>query len=442
MGSALLLRWKTDRALQRDTRVIVSQASQQLVRALESRRGTLTLLRDTFDKAPNLLTDERRAMAKSGVEHTRHLLALGQLRRDQPIVWLTDAPALTDAQFGALQRALAQRVQLRMVWRLSSTLTSQPTERPILIMLEPMRAKGLPPSVLVGVFDVHPLLTDFFELSLQQPFPVQVLDGDTILYRSPRWSTATDAHAAAVIEQPIQLDAVRWHLQMQPGTTHVARTITWYQGLLVCLCFVAGISAIALIWLLTMRTWILEQAVSRRTAALRRTSERLRQLAITDELTGLYNRRFFHRRWQWECERARRYQRPLVCLMIDVNGFKRINDVLGHRAGDAVLAQVSETLRAQLRQSDMLARYGGDEFIIALPETTFEQAVVVAEKLRSLAIEGPWSAGGVGSVTLSVGVSRLEPHESPEQVIQHADEDLYASRHAARQASSTVASRA
>jgi diguanylate cyclase (GGDEF)-like protein len=119
--------------------------------------------------------------------------------------------------------------------------------------------------------------------------------------------------------------------------------------------------------------------------------------------------------------------------MIDVNGFKQVNDFLGHHAGDQVLQRVAKELTQHLRHSDILARFGGDEFIIALPETSFEQATAVAEKLRGLAIQGPWSNHQqLGPVRLSVGLSHVQANPSAQQMIQQADAALYASKHAAK----------
>ena len=119
--------------------------------------------------------------------------------------------------------------------------------------------------------------------------------------------------------------------------------------------------------------------------------------------------------------------------MIDVNQFKRVNDLLGHPTGDALLRQVAEALRGQLRHADIVARYGGDEFIIALPEATIAQASAVAEKLRELDINGPWSAHPhIGPARLSVGVGTISRQDSSEAVIQEADADLYATRRVAR----------
>lgn len=428
LGTVAFVRWRADRAVHGDTRVVLTQAGQQLTRALQSRRGTLTLLRDMLDKAPDLNKVEQQALAKSAVGHTRHLLGVGLIRRGPTFTWWVPPLPTTSRAFSQLNRTLTQRTRSRSVWRATDAFTVlTQSERNLLIMFEPLRASANESSALVGVFDLNPLLTDFFELTLQQPYPVQLLEADHLLYRSSRWQESPDGRRSTSIEYPFSFNAVRWVLQMQPGSTQVIQTISSVRVFLVGVSVLAGLAVIGLVWLLAMRTWILQRAVSRRTAALRRTTQRLRQLATTDELTGLYNRRFFLERWQWEYERAKRYQRPLACLMIDVNEFKRINDQLGHHMGDLVIKQVAQELKTQLRQSDVLARFGGDEFIIALPETSFAKAAAVAGKLRDLLLNGPWSQGA-GPVRLSVGVSHLQADESAQQVIQNADKALYASR--------------
>jgi diguanylate cyclase (GGDEF)-like protein len=232
------------------------------------------------------------------------------------------------------------------------------------------------------------------------------------------------------VEQAVAIDGMRWRIHMQPSRARVVQTLSWFNVLFVVLSVIAGLGVTVIVWILAARTWILQRAVQRRTAALRRASERLRQLARTDELTGLYNRRFFLDQWRWEYERAKRYGRPLACLMVDVNGFKQVNDRLGHLAGDLLLKEVAKELKTALRQSDILARFGGDEFIIALPETGFEQAASVAEKLRQVAIHVPGgTARQVAPIRLSVGVSEIEPTDhDPQDLIQAADESLYASK--------------
>jgi len=434
LGVILFMRWRVDHAVRHDTSVVLNQASLQLVRALQSRRGTLTLLRDTLDRQAGLNMAERKALAESAVAHTRHLLGIGLLRAGQPVVWWVQPSSTTAQERARLNRAMAQHAKLRNTWRVPSTLTVfSHSDRPLLIMLEPLRSSANRKSAIVGIFDLKPLLADFFELTLQQPYPVQLLDANRLLYRSRHWQIPTEERRHAWLQRPIRLDAVQWAFQMQPGATQAAQAITAFHVLLLAFSGLSGLATIGIIWLLAMRTWILQRAVWRRTQALRRTTERLRQLATTDELTGLSNRRFFLERWQWECERARRYGRPLGCLMIDVNEFKQINDVLGHHMGDLVLKQVAQELKAHLRQSDMLARFGGDEFIVALLETSRTHATTVAEKLRQVTITGPWmSHEGLGPVRLSVGLSHLQPDVSPQHVIQQADAALYASRHAAK----------
>ncbi len=424
-GLLLVVRWQTHRAVEDDTSLVLQQAGQQLTRSIQSRRGTLTLIRDTFAKAPDLSVADQSAMAQSAVSHTRHLLGLGLVRKQAPVVWWIEPPTASRRDLEDLEDAIMRRTTIGNAWRTPSTFTVlTSSNRSLLMMLEPLRQGG----ALVGVFDVRPLIADFFNLTLQQPYPVRLLEGELLLYRSPHWKEQTPDEDERIIQRRLAMDALRWTLQIQPGKTQMVKTISSFQALLVVFSFLVGLSSIGLIWLLAMRTWILERTISRRTSALRRTTERLRQLAITDELTGLYNRRFFYDRWQWEYRRAHRYGRPLGCLMIDVNGFKRINDRLGHYAGDQVLKQVAQELQTHLRQSDLLARFGGDEFIVALPETPLEQATTVAEKLRELQIRGAWTDPRLGPVSLSVGLSHLKGDESADQVLQNADSDLYLSK--------------
>lgn len=430
-----VVRWRATEAVHGDTRVILNQTRQQLLRAIQSRRGTLTLLRDTLEKAPGLREEEQEALSKSAVSHTRHLLGLGLARANQPMRWWTSPSPATAQELAEINRTIANRTRIRNAWRVPMTFTAAPDpKRPLLLLSAPLRGSGEPSHTIIGVFDLRPLLADFFELTIQQPYPVHVLDRDRLLYASKHWSAEREERSNTSLERTIQLDALQWTLRMQPGSTQVVRTISALRIVLVVVSALAGIALIGVIWLLAMRTWFLERAVGRRTAALRRTTERLRQLATTDELSGLYNRRFFLERWQWEYERAKRYERPLGCLMIDVNHFKQVNDLLGHPMGDTLLKHVAQELTAQLRQSDILARYGGDEFIVALPETTRAQASAVAEKLRELSIRGPWTDHPqIGAIHLSVGMGYLEPSsDTSDHVLARADNDLYATRRAAR----------
>lgn len=434
LGLIGLIRWRGHQALQSDTHALMAQTAQQLVRSLQSRRGTLTFLRDTLKRRDDLSSPQLAAMGASAVEHTRHLLGVGLIEAASSPTWWSSPQGLSRADLAQLNRAIVQRTQLRGIWRVPSTFaTTTASNRVLLVMLEPLRGRT-PPSAIMGVFDVKPLLEDFFTAGPAQRHPVQLLDQETLLYRSSGWKPATDDPGWIIEEQPVAVDAARWTLQMQPGATRVAQTLSSFNVLLTALSVLAGLGVITIVWILAARTWILQRAVTRRTAALRRTLRRVRQLAITDELTGLYNRRFFLNRWVWECDRAKRYQRPLACLMIDVNGFKQVNDRLGHHAGDLVLQHVAQELKTLLRQSDIMARFGGDEFIVALPETSLEQATSVAEKLRQVKIQTPDGAShDVEAVTLSVGVSRIEDEdETPQQILDAADESLYTNKRRAR----------
>ena len=428
LGVIAFSRWQGRQAITLDTDTLITQTKQQLLTTLRSRRSTLTLLRDTLNRRPNLTAPQLEAMASSGAEHTRHLLGVGIVGFSEATEWWAKPTGLGAAHLSELNRAITQWTQRRGIWRVPSTFVAGGNERPVLVMLEPLSAAAFGRQAIVGALDLTPLLSDFFTSNVSQGYPVQLLDGETVLYQAPDWKPVADGKRPLVLSRPFALDAARWLMQMQPGVTPVAQTLSWLNILVIGLGVIAGLGIIAIVWLLAARTWILQRAVERRTAALRRASQRLRQMAITDELTGLYNRRFFMNRWEWECERAKRYQRPLACLMIDVNGFKQVNDKLGHQTGDVVLKHVAQELQTMMRQSDILARFGGDEFVIALPETSEHQASAVAEKLRDIQIQAPPTAARrIPPITLSVGLGRIDKvHDTPEQILEAADQSLYA----------------
>ena len=148
----------------------------------------------------------------------------------------------------------------------------------------------------------------------------------------------------------------------------------------------------------------------------------MKKMASTDSLTGLYNRHFFNEFFRLKIEHAKRYQEPLSVMLIDINGFKKINDRHGHLQGDAVLKAVAQLLVAQLRSADLVARFGGDEFVIVMPETGLESAQLVAERLKNLA--SPQQVSKI-PVSLSVGLAGYQAGLSPEQLLETADQDLY-----------------
>lgn len=176
----------------------------------------------------------------------------------------------------------------------------------------------------------------------------------------------------------------------------------------------------------------LEQKVAARTQALSEAYEKLQvanrqlqELASTDGLTGLANRRAFADRLGTEVARAQRAGEPLSLLMFDVDHFKRLNDTLGHLEGDAALAMLSNVLTEGRRTTDLVARWGGEEFALLLPNTTHEAALVVAERLRQVAelAELP------GNCTISGGVATLPDHAHDERsLIAACDDALYSAK--------------
>jgi diguanylate cyclase (GGDEF)-like protein len=160
--------------------------------------------------------------------------------------------------------------------------------------------------------------------------------------------------------------------------------------------------------------------------------EETRQLAITDDLTGLANHRQFYHQLAREVRRAQRYKRPLTLLMLDLDYFKDYNDRFGHLAGDQALRETAEILRRNAREVDILARYGGEEFAIILPETDLDRAAIQADRIRtaiaSHAYRGKHS-NPAGDLTVSIGVATLTPElRRIEELVQRADQALYGAK--------------
>ncbi len=157
--------------------------------------------------------------------------------------------------------------------------------------------------------------------------------------------------------------------------------------------------------------------------------QKLQQQSITDGLTGVKTRRFFWEALSSEWKRASRSGRPFSVVLIDLDKFKEVNDTLGHLEGDLVLARVGRLLEQKCRQSNVVARYGGDEFIILMPETGVEQAQILAERLRLWVSTDPMLQEHL--ITGSFGVASFPVHGfSAEEIIRVADAGMYVSKHA------------
>jgi diguanylate cyclase (GGDEF)-like protein len=153
---------------------------------------------------------------------------------------------------------------------------------------------------------------------------------------------------------------------------------------------------------------------------------REQQLAITDPLTGLYNRRGFFELARHELDRSRRFNRPLAVMMIDIDHFKDVNDQFGHAAGDLVLKELSRCYRETMREADLICRYGGEEFCILLPESDREGARVAAERLLAAIRAKTFTANDHGvKITVSIGVTAGPECNKPlDQLIEEADKAL------------------
>lgn len=163
-------------------------------------------------------------------------------------------------------------------------------------------------------------------------------------------------------------------------------------------------------------------------------SDLLRNLAMLDPLTGLYNRRFAEQRLAAEVSRSERKGHPLTVLTLDLNNFKEINDTYGHAAGDQVLQEVAAHLNKIIRESDLVARLGGDEFLVLLPECTVEQLELFLGRLGVL--EVGWQ-GRTIPVTFSTGWKQYQPGERPDEMLARADEILYARKRASKEVQAT-----
>lgn len=188
----------------------------------------------------------------------------------------------------------------------------------------------------------------------------------------------------------------------------------------------------AAIWL-GNSTWSMCFPLERK--LLVREHERLAHASLTDDLTGLLNRRALDTRLAEEVARAARYRTPLSLLVLDLDRFKEVNDQMGHAAGDALLRAVGVLLSSELRATDLAARYGGDEFALVLPEVTKTGAWAVAEKIRS-GLSSLSTDSGTGqrvSTTCSVGVASFgETFHDPDTLLRGADTALYAAKAAGR----------
>ncbi|MEW4567503.1 diguanylate cyclase [Tautonia sp. JC769] len=159
-------------------------------------------------------------------------------------------------------------------------------------------------------------------------------------------------------------------------------------------------------------------------------NERLADMAITDALTGLRNRRHFHRLFESSFTLSNQSSQPLTVILLDVDRFKLYNDSFGHPAGDEVLIGVADVLRANVRDRDLIARYGGEEFVVLLPRVSAPEGIALAERLRRSIADRVWRGT---PITASFGVGTSGPSAStPDVLLDQADQALYRSKQRGR----------
>jgi diguanylate cyclase (GGDEF)-like protein len=160
---------------------------------------------------------------------------------------------------------------------------------------------------------------------------------------------------------------------------------------------------------------------------------RLEMLSVTDELTGLMNRRGLKEKAYFKMRSAKRFGTPLSCVAIDIDYFKKVNDTYGHDAGDAMLCHVAKLLSDMMRATDIVARHGGEEFVLILEQTDKQGALQVAEKIRRKIAETPLQyQGQTIPLTISLGIDSLDEETTLQQLIKNADTALYQAKNEGR----------
>jgi two-component system cell cycle response regulator len=173
----------------------------------------------------------------------------------------------------------------------------------------------------------------------------------------------------------------------------------------------------------------------RYTVELRESLSSTMQMAVIDELTGLYNRRYFERHLSMSLAKAKEQNREMAIMLLDIDFFKSVNDTHGHDIGDAVLKEFALRLQRNIRGVDLACRFGGEEFVVLMPDTDMRQAVHVAERVRLATAQHGFKVGAEYplDVTVSVGMAFNEfETDTPETVIKRADIALYAAKRAGR----------
>jgi len=248
---------------------------------------------------------------------------------------------------------------------------------------------------------------------------IQHDDKTTFRYMAPL--KTTEACLPCHAKQGYKINDIRGGISVSFDITQTMEAMEGNKHIILGLILLTTILALAIFIFFTIR-------LMRR---LQIAHKEIAEMAITDELTGLSNRRHFFERLAEEVERHRRYKTNLSLIMIDIDHFKKVNDTYGHPAGDVVLAEVARLLSANIRTSDIIARYGGEEFAVLIPSLDAQESALVAEKLRTvIEINGIALEGPPLNVTISAGVTDVDSIKAQDEslkdsLIRTADKALY-----------------
>lgn len=184
----------------------------------------------------------------------------------------------------------------------------------------------------------------------------------------------------------------------------------------------------------SLRTKSLQDELRKKNNQLEDLLHTLDRLASTDSLTGLYNRRRFESVLEKEYKRMKRYGTTFSCLIVDIDYFKKVNDAHGHKAGDAVLREIADILKSNVRQIDTIARWGGEEFVILMPETRKEEASIAAKRILQSVEEHKFPAAPDISLTVSIGLAQASDYsqDDSERVLHAADMAMYEAKRKGR----------
>ena len=269
---------------------------------------------------------------------------------------------------------------------------------------------------------------EMFETGIRESSVFETGNGKTIFrYMAPLFveKGCLECHA----KQGYSIGEVRGGISVSLDISEIKKDMTHNKII------VAVLSIITILILLA----IIISMVSRLAKKLTGAYKIIEQMAITDELTQIYNRHHFQAALDQELKRSERYDHPLSLMMLDIDHFKRVNDVYGHQVGDEVLKGLSAIIKSTTREMDVVARYGGEEIAVILPETNCKGAVLNAEKIRDNIEKHVFEIrdGKSLQVTVSVGVSCVDQinnykKDKAEKLIQIADEALYLAKKSGR----------